>query len=76
MTLRLSAFLCSIAAFVAGWYLGRDHEWRLWQEACETPLPEPETTNVDPVTMTLSEFVGLVTRDFPTDLKHEWEFNR
>jgi hypothetical protein len=41
VTLRLRALLGSIAAFVAGWYLGRDHEWRLWQEACETPLPDP-----------------------------------
>jgi hypothetical protein len=41
VTLRLSALLGSIAAFVVGWYLGRDYEWRLWQEACETPLPDP-----------------------------------
>jgi hypothetical protein len=61
------------AAFVAGWWLGRDYEWRNGYCVCQD---EPETTSTDPVPMALTEVVALLTRDWPSDLRHEWEYNR
>jgi hypothetical protein len=63
------------ASIVAAYWVGREVEFRLWELANDWP-DEPETTSTDPVPMALTEVVALLTRDWPSDLRHEWEYNR
>lgn len=35
------ALLLALGAVVVAWAAGRAYEWRLWEAACETPLPDP-----------------------------------
>lgn len=33
--------LLALGAVVVAWAAGRAYEWRLWEAACEAPLPDP-----------------------------------
>lgn len=56
--------LATVAAFVAGWLLGRAVEHRAWMDACETPTPEREydVQGPDPMTVHLRDGARFTTR--------------
>lgn len=37
----MRAALLALGAVVVAWAAGHAYEWRLWEAACETPLPDP-----------------------------------
>ncbi len=74
----MTRLLIAAAAFIAGWWAGRDHEWRIWQREQQDAEDEMAGVQVDvyPVPMTTTEVVSMLTRDWDAELRVEWEFNR
>lgn len=78
MTLRLIASLGYIGAFALGWWLGRDFEWRLWEQDRRDAEDDDYLASVqlDPVPMKTTEVLAMLTCNWDLDLAHEWEHNR